>query len=193
MGNALTFGQVARKGLNRLFNYCLDIELLIIRLAGLVPSHIFRKLVYLLAGVKIGRKSYIHMGAQFFDPAGVEVGVGTIIGQNAFLDGRDTLKIGDHVDIASGVMIYNSEHDIASEDFHATTAPVEICDYVFLGPRVTVLPGVKVGRGAVVAAGAVVTFDVPEYAVVGGVPAKVIGERKLKDLHYRLGRARLFQ
>ena len=101
--------------------------------------------------------------------------------------------IGNHVDIASGVMIYNSEHEINSEDFHAIIAPVEIEDYVFIGPRAIILPGVKIGEGAVVAAGAVVTKDVPEYMVVGGVPAQVIGERKVKDLHYRLGRARLFQ
>lgn len=193
MGRKLTIGQLVEKGFNRLFNYVLDMELFIVRLAGFIPSHIIRKFIYRCAGVKIGRRSYIHMGAQFFYPAGVEIGSGTIIGQNAFLDGRDILKIGDHVDIASDVMIYNSEHDINAEDFHATTAPVEISDYVFIGPRVTILPGVKVGKGAVVAAGAVVISDVPGYAIAGGVPAQVIGERKLKDLYYRLGRAKLFQ
>ncbi|OGE34323.1 hypothetical protein A3A14_04550 [Candidatus Daviesbacteria bacterium RIFCSPLOWO2_01_FULL_43_38] len=164
-----------------------------VRLAGFIPSHIIRKFIYRCAGVKIGRKSYIHMGAQFFYPAGVRIGRNTIIGQGVFLDGRDKLQIGDHVDIASEVMVYNSEHDINAEDFHATVAPVAIGDYVFIGPRAVILPGVKIGKGAVIAAGAVVTEDVPEYAIVGGVPAKVIGERRLKDLHYRLGRARLFQ
>ncbi|MCR4305614.1 MAG: acyltransferase, partial [Candidatus Daviesbacteria bacterium] len=75
----------------------------------------------------------------------------------------------------------------------AISAPVEIGDYVFIGPRAIILPGVKIGKGAVVAAGAVVTKNVQENMIVGGVPAEVIGERKVKDLHYKLGRARLFQ
>ena len=109
------------------------------------------------------------------------------------MDGRAPLRIGNHVDIASQVLIYNSEHDINSEDFHAIELPVEIGDYVFIGPRVIILPGVIIGKGAVIAAGAIVTKDVPEFAVVAGVPAKVIGDRKLKDPHYKLGRARMFQ
>ncbi len=113
--------------------------------------------------------------------------------QNAFLDGRSKLIIGKYVDIASDVMIYNSEHDINSEFFDAVSSPVEIGDYVFIGPRVIILPGVKVGKGAVIAAGAVVTKDVPEFAIVGGVPAKIIGERQVQDLKYKLGRSRLFQ
>ena len=133
------------------------------------------------------------MGASFFYLANIQIGTGTIIGGHVFLDGRDKLIIGNHVDIASGVMIYNSEHDINSEDFHAISAPVEIGDFVFIGPRAIILPGVKIGRGAVVAAGAVVTKDVTEDAIVGGGPAEGIGERKVKNLHYRLGRARLFQ
>ena len=103
------------------------------------------------------------------------------------------MKIGNHVDIASEVMIYNSEHDINSEDFHASNSPVEIGDYVFIGPRVIIMPGVKIGTGAVVAGGAVVTADIPEFAIVGGVPAKVIGERRNKKPNYKLGRARMFQ
>ncbi len=185
--------QGIRKGLNRFYNYILDFELLIVRVTGFIPCYFIRRIIYQGAGVKVGRGSHIHMGTQFFYPAGVEIGKGTIVGQNAFLDGRAKLKIGDYVDIASDVMVYNSEHDMNAEDFHAVDAPVEIADYVFIGPRAIILPGVKVGKGAIIAAGAVVTKDVPDYTLVGGVPAKIIGERKLRDLHYKLGRARLFQ
>jgi acetyltransferase-like isoleucine patch superfamily enzyme len=193
MGKNLSLETAFRKIVFRFYSYLLDLELLIVRISGWVPVHSFRLLIYILAGVKIGRGSHIHMGAQFFYPAGVEIGRGTVIGQNAFLDGRDSLIIGNNVDIASDVMIYNSEHDINSEDFAAIVAPVEIGDYVFIGPRVTILPGVKIGRGAVVAAGAVVTKDVGEFEIVGGVPSIVIGERKNKEPQYKLGRSRLFQ
>lgn len=179
---------------NRLFNYWLDFALMWIHLVNdLVPSHLVRQWVFRLAGGKIGRGSAIHMGVRYFQPSGIELGADTIIGFRSFLDGRDSLIIGNHVDIASEVMIYNSEHDINSPEFIATTAPVEISDYVFIGPRTIVMPGVKIGRGAIIAAGAVVTKDVAEFSVVAGVPAKKIGERKLTQPKYILGRARLFQ
>lgn len=193
MGRNLSWGQVFSKSIIRIYNYVLDLELLIVRIAGLIPVYTIRWLIYRGAGVSIGRGSHLHMGIQFFRPMGVYIGKDSIIGQNAFLDGRDKLVIGNHVDIASDVMIYNSEHDINSEDFHAVTAPVEIGDYVFIGPRVIILPGVSIGKGAVVGAGAVVIKDVAEFTIVGGVPAQKIGERNLKDPQYKLGRARLFQ
>jgi len=101
--------------------------------------------------------------------------------------------IGNHTDIASEVMIYNSEHNINSIDFSAREEKVEIGDYCFIGPRVIILPGVKIGKGCVIGAGAVVTKNITDFSVVGGVPAEVIGERKNKNPEYRLGRARLFQ
>jgi len=193
MGKTLTGAEIMSKGVNRIISILLDFELFILYLAGLVPSHWFRLEVYRLAGLKIGRGSTIHMWARFYQPKGIAVGSDSIIGDHVFLDGRDSLKIGNHVDIASEVMIYNSEHDINSEDFHASNSPVEIGDYVFIGPRVIIMPGVKIGTGAVVAGGAVVTADIPEFAIVGGVPAKVIGERRNKKPNYKLGRARMFQ
>lgn len=193
MGKPLSVSEASNKIVTRMFNWVLDFELLLVTWAGLVPLHSFRLIFYKLAGVKIGKGSRIHIGARFFYPNNVKIGQGSIIGDNAFLDGRDKLIIGDHVDIASGVMILNSEHDVTAEDFHAITGPVTIDDYVFIGPRVIILPGVRIGKGAVVAAGAVVTKDVAELTIVGGVPAQIIGERKVKNLNYKLGRARLFQ
>ena len=68
-----------------------------------------------------------------------------------------------------------------------------IDDGTFIAAGVVICPGVKIGKGAIIAAGAVVSKDVSPFAIVGGVPAKVIGERKNKNPKYRLGRARLFQ
>jgi acetyltransferase-like isoleucine patch superfamily enzyme len=193
MGRDLSLSEASGKIGVRIFNYFLDFELMVLRFVGHIPFHTIRKWFYLLAGMKIGRGSVIHMWANFFNPANIVIGEDTIIGDHAFLDGRKLLKIGNHTDIASQVMIYNSEHDLDSMDFKAREEEVEVGDYSFIGPRVIILPGVKIGRGAVVAAGAVVTKDVGDYEIVGGVPAKVIGERQNKDLNYRLGRARLFQ
>jgi len=192
-GNKLSIKQAFPKVLNRLANYWLDFKLMLLRFVGHIPSHTIRNVKYRLFGIKIGKGSTFHMWANFFNPKNITIGEDTIIGDHAFLDGREKLRIGNHVDIASSVMIFNSEHDLSKEDFSAVSAPVEISDYVFIGPRVTIMPGVKIGRGAVVAGGAVVTKDVGQFTIVGGVPAKVIGERKNKNPNYKLGRARLFQ
>jgi acetyltransferase-like isoleucine patch superfamily enzyme len=192
-GKTLTPYEAWPKIVGRVYNYLLDFELMLLRIVGSIPSHTLRRVFYILGGVKMGKGSTIHMWARFFDPANIQIGDDTIIGDHAFLDGRETIVIGSHVDIASEVMIYNSEHNLSSETFEAVKAPVKVNDYVFIGPRAIILPGVVIGKGAVVAAGAVVTKDVPDFTIVGGVPAKPIGERTNKNPNYRLGRARLFQ
>ncbi len=165
---------------------------LILRIIGFIPSHHIRRFFYRISGVKIGKGSAIHMGACFYDPKNIVIGQDTIIGEGAVLDGRDKLIIGDHVDIASEVMIYNAEHDAQDPSFKAVKSPVTIEDYVFIGPRAIILPGVKIKKGAVVGAGAVVTKDVEEFTIVGGVPAKPIKGR-IKNLNYKLGRAAWFR
>lgn len=193
MGEKIPTNLAFRKIINRLKSYFVDFWLMILNWITWCPIWTIRKFFFLISGVKMGKKAKLHCGCWFFNPAGVEIGEGTIVGYRTFLDGRAPLRIGRQVDIASEVMIYNSEHNIHSEDMSAVEEEVEIGDYVFIGPRAIILPGVRIGKGAVVAAGAVVTKDVPEKAIVAGVPAKIIGKRKVKKLDYSLGRSRLFQ
>lgn len=193
MGKKLSADVATKKAVTRVWNIFLDFELMLLRWVGHIPFHSVRRFFYKLAGVRIGNGSTIHMWCNFFNPKGVEIGDDTIIGDHAFLDGRAKLKIGNHVDIASRVMIYNSEHVVDSNDFHAIEEPVIIEDYVFIGPGVIVQPGVTIKKGAIIAAGAVVVKDVDAFTVVGGVPAKFIKDRQNKNPHYLLGRARLFQ
>lgn len=193
MGKRLDFSTGGEKITKRAISWFFDFWLMILSSVTWCPFWLVRKFFFKLSGLKVGRSSKLHCGCWFYKPSGIEIGKGTVIGHRTFLDGRANLKIGNQVDIASEVMIYNSEHDVQSEDMKAIKQPVEIGDYVFVGPRAIILPGVKIGKGAVVAAGAVVTKDVPEKIIVGGVPAKEIGKREVKKLNYRLGRARLFQ
>lgn len=200
-GNTLSTSQVIEKIFTRIKTVYLELVTgLLWWFVGYIPSHRFRILCYRLSGMKIGRKSTIHMGSRVYYPSGIEIGEGTLIGEKATLDGRKQLKnshgglkIGNHVDIASEVMIWTSQHDIHSENMATIEEKVEIGDYVFIGPRSIIMPGVKVGKGAIIAGGSVVTKDVEAMKIVAGVPAKEIGERKSKNLNYKLGRPRLFQ
>lgn len=108
------------------------------------------------------------------------------------LDARKGIYIGDNVSLSMGVWIWTMEHDPQDPYYRGKGGPVTIEDYVWLSCRVVVLPGVTIGKGAVVAAGAVVSADVAPYSIVGGIPAKRIGERN-KDLRYQLRFHKAFQ
>lgn len=193
-GGSLSFSEIVKKTIARIGTIALEFEVMLIHLiSAVMPIHPLRRAVYRLSGMKIGKGSTIHMGVRFYDPRNIVIGHDSIVGEGSVLDGRDKLIIGNHVALASEVMVYNAEHDIHSSDFRSACEPVLIEDYVFIGPRAIILPGVSIKKGAVVAAGAVVVKDVNEYSIVAGVPASVIGERKVKDLQYRLGRAAWFR
>jgi acetyltransferase-like isoleucine patch superfamily enzyme len=145
---------------------------------GRIGVHSIRHPIYRHV-FKIGlpTDSIIYCGCRFFDPWGVKIGNHSIIGDHAFLDGRRGLTIGNNVNIASEVRIYTLEHDPESPTFAAKGGSVVIKDWVYVGSRVTILPGITIEEGAVVATGAVVTKDVEPWTIVGGVPAKFIKER----------------
>lgn len=135
-------------------------------------------------GAQIGRKSSIYMECYwwFYRPFGrnagvMKVGANTIINRRCTLDGRGGFTIGRNVSISPEVMILSATHQMDDPGFKTVYKPVSIEDYAWVGSRATVMPGVTVGKGAVVAAGAVVTKDVAPFSVVGGIPAKQIATR----------------
>ena len=111
-------------------------------------------------------------------PYRISIGNHVHINKYVLLDGRSPLTIGNNVDIAQEVNIWTMQHDYDDPQYKTIGKPVVIEDYVWIASRATILPGVTIGRGAVVASCAVVTKDVPPLAIVAGVPAKIIGMRK---------------
>jgi len=192
-GKSLNSQEIFQKIITRIKTLFLEFWLMILRFVGFIPIHSIRKIFYIASGINMPFSSTIHIGANFFKPSNIKIGHDTIIGDHCFLDGRDKLIIGNHVGIASQVLIYNDEHNINSSNYENSFGPVEIGDYVFIGPRAIILPGIKIGKGAVVAAGAVVTKDIPEFEIWGGIPAQKISDRKNKNPNYKLGRAMCFQ
>lgn len=136
-----------------------------------------------ILGIKLGPQSTIAAHV-FITGNQITIGRNSIVNRFAYLDGRYALDIGNNVNISHYVIIHTLTHDLNSSSFQAVGRKVTIEDDVWIGVRAIILPGVRVGRGAVVGAGAVVTKDVPAYSVVAGVPAAVIGERA-RDLKYR--------
>jgi acetyltransferase-like isoleucine patch superfamily enzyme len=147
-------------------------------LTGYIPIHTVRLLLYKhLFRVDVPLDAIIDSRCRYNEPAGVHIGHHSIIGRNAYLDGRRGLFVGSNANISDEVRIWTLEHDIASPDFGIKGGAVHIDNWVYIGPRVTILPGVRIGEGAVVAAGAVVTKDVEPWTMVGGVPARYIKKR----------------
>ena len=124
------------------------------------------------------------MGQYFLAPSLIELGNHSHINQGCILDARGGIKIGNNVSISHHVTLMTGSHDINSPDFKYTCAPIVVDDYAFIGVNATILQGVTIGKGAVVCAGAIVTKNVPEYAIVASIPAKIIGYRN-DSLNYR--------
>ncbi len=141
---------------------------------------------YRRLGLRIGAGSTILMSTEMHRAEDLTIGRHTIINQHCYLDGRDGLLIGDNVNISSHVLLVAGSHDVQDGgNFTGSARRIIIEDYAWLCTRAMVLPGVTIGQGAVVAAGAVVTKSVPPHTIVAGSPAKKIGERTT-DLKYEL-------
>ena len=154
-----------------------------------VPNHRFRRWIQRLRGAHIGDCSWLLMGVELRNPRNVWIGDHCSINARVLLDGRGgRITTGVNVDIAQEASLWTLQHDPHTDDHAVVGGDVIVGDYVWIGARATILPGVSIGRGAVVAAGAVVTNDVPDMTIVGGVPAREISKRRSRPrytLNYR--------
>lgn len=159
-----------------------------------IPSFGFRRWWYRrVLGAQIAKTAGIHLGCYiwFYGPGqirrdGFTIGPHSRINRDCCLDARGPLRIADNVSISPEVTILTAFHRIDDPKFRVESRPVVIEDHVWIGSRATILSGVKLGRGCVVAAGAVVTRDVEPLQIVGGVPARPIGTRPAEALEYVL-------
>lgn len=152
------------------------------------PSHLVRNFALKsMLNVKIGAETSVNYGVFV---AGSENGCHICIGKNSvvnrfvYLDGRFPLYIGNNVNISHYAKIHTLTHHLDCPSFLGKPGDVNIEDDVWIGVSAIILPGVTIGQGAVVGAGSVVVKDVPPYAVVSGIPAKIIRYRN-KDLSYK--------
>lgn len=154
---------------------------------SMTPSHKIRNFVYRqIVRMKMAENVVIYHGAEIREPVNISIGKGSIIGDNAILDGRNGIYIGENVVFASNVRIWTEQHDHRDPWFRCETqhhSPVVIDDRAWIGSHTIILHSVHIGEGAVVAAGAVVTKDVEPYTIVAGIPAKKVGDRN-RDLKY---------
>ena len=153
-------------------------------LVGRLPSRLFRHL-YLRAYLGVmGAGSGVQMGCSFLNGRKVFLGPRNVINFGCLFDGRRySIRTGNDVSIGPEAAILTLGHDTQSPDFADKGGDVVIGDRVWICFRAIILPGVAIGEGAVVAAGAVVSRDVAPYTIVAGSPAKPVGTRT-KDLRY---------
>ena len=145
-----------------------------------------RKLCAKLMFEKCGKNVNIEHGAFFASGKGIEIGDNSGIGLNCRVAGP--LVMGDDVMMAPGVTIVTQNHEVSdlSVPMRLQTAPkkkVTIGNDVWIGTNAVIMPGVTIGNGVIIGAGAVVTKDVPDYAIVGGIPAKLIKFRNQNTLN----------
>lgn len=147
-----------------------------------------------LAGVRFEdpRATTVMLATEVWSAARLEIGARSIVGRRCLLDARGGIRIGRDVNVSSYSRFMTAKHLVDDPDFAAVSEPIVVGDRVWIALGATILGGVTIGEGAVVAAGAVVTGDVEPYAIVGGVPARKLRERR-RELDYRLGYRPLWQ
>ena len=152
---------------------------------NLIPFAGLRRFAFGLLGVTMGPHSSIGLGTRIYTTGNLSLGARSVVNRDCLLDNRGGIVIGENVSIARDVQVYTASHDVHSPFFELTKAPVEIGDHAVIFARCSIMPGVTIGQGAVIYPGAVVTRDIPAYALAAGVPAKVQGVRRSKPA-YRL-------
>lgn len=135
-----------------------------------------RNAVYRLMGMKLGQGSSFAGAGYISGGPFLTMGRDCFVNRDYYIDLSAPVSIGDNVVIGTHCILVTANHEIGPSDRRAgpvNPAPIAIGDGAWIGTRVTVLPGVSIGKGAVVASGSVVRDAVPDNALVAGVPARI--------------------
>ena len=151
-----------------------------------ISPPLIRRFVFAAILGKMDRDSYIDYGTYFRYPRRILIGSHVTINRGcrfyaSHFDKSVTISVGDHVAIGPEVCFFVAGHDYSNIDLNDTAKCITVGNNVWIGGRSIILPGVNIGEGAVVAAGAVCTHDVPPYTIVAGVPARVIKQRIMAE------------
>jgi maltose O-acetyltransferase len=134
---------------------------------------------------KISSESYIAHSVRIFQSINnISIGEGSVISYNCEFHAWGNIHIGKNVIISPQTILLTGSHDIQTQEYGSLIKPIFIDDYAWIAYRAIVLPGVKIGKGAVVGAGSIVTKNVEPWSIVAGNPAKTIKSRGIKDLTY---------
>lgn len=148
-----------------------------------IPFWLIRRFVMKKLKMKIGEGSFVMKRVYIMTPQKLSIGIYSHINRECLIDARGSITIGNNVSISHDVKIMTGSHDYNSISFRGKFLPIIISDYVWIGTGAIILQNVKIGKGAVICAGAVVTKDVEPYSVMAGIPAKEIATRN-KNLNY---------
>ena len=141
----------------------------------------FRRMLMRLFGATFQGRASVNAGALIVCPWNIKIGPTSSLGDHSWIYALDKIEIGAKTCIGEHVRLLTGYHDITTMNFAFRTKPIKIGSCVWISTGAMVLPGVTIGDGAVVAAGAVVTKDVDPWTVVGGNPAKFIKKRELRE------------
>lgn len=134
-----------------------------------------------LFGMKMEKSLRVYRSVRIYAPWNLSVEDGVVIGPNVEIYNKAKVSIGYQSTISQNVFICTASHDISLKSLDLVTKSIQISPYSWVASRALILPGVFIGEGGVVAAGAVVVKDVAPWTVVGGNPAKFIKKRELKN------------
>lgn len=149
-----------------------------------------RYIMFKLRLKHMGKGVYIDYECDFRYHHKISIGDGTIINRGCKIFGSHynktvEVKIGNRCKLAPYVKLFAAGHDTMFLDLPNNGESITINDYVWIGGNASVLQGVTIGEGAIIAAGSVVTTDVKPYTIVGGVPAKYIKDRKIDKRKFK--------
>lgn len=144
-------------------------------LTRVVLSNRINTWLWQILGCRVGPRSVIRTGTAINAPFRVSIGSDCLV--HGHLKSRGGIKIGNGVELVDDVLITTQSHNMDSAYFESVYRDVNVCDYAWLGPRSIILPGVVIGEGSAVAAGAVVTRTTEAWSVNAGVPARRIKRR----------------